>query len=117
MISERNTTLAEYACCRVPTSVAHEGEASVLVGVEVRDVHVDEAHVGVLEGCLGGGGEVRPAGAHADNEVGLGRHAVGGEGARRAYRAQSAGVVVGHRALASLGLAYEYAGPLTKPTW
>src|SRR5829696_3037543 len=64
--------------------VADEGESGVLVGVEVGDVYVDEARCGVLERRLGGGGEVGPAGAYPDNEVGLTGRAVRREGPRRA---------------------------------
>src|SRR5215208_1681843 len=84
--------------------VADECEAGVFVGVEVRDVDVHEAHPRVLEGGLRRCGEVRPAGADADDQVRFAGGAVGGEGARGPHGAQSEGMIVGHRALPGLRL-------------
>src|SRR5215213_6509376 len=92
--------------------VPQEAQAHVLGGVEIRDVDVYEAYLRVLEGCLRGGGEVRPAGANPDHYVGLPGSTVGGQRSRRPDGAESAGVVVGHRALAGLRLADRDAGLL-----
>ena len=77
----------------------------MFAGVEVGDVYVDEACLGILERRLGGRCEVGPAGAYADDEVGLAGRAVGCEGARRADGAKGARVVVWKGALACLCLA------------
>src|SRR5215204_1457920 len=90
--------------------VTDESDTRVLVGVEVSDVYADEARLGVPERGLGGRGEVGPAGAHTDDEVGLAGRAVGREGSCCADGAQSAGVVVGQRALPRLRLAHRDAG-------
>src|SRR5215208_1365791 len=87
------------------SGVTDEGEAGMFAGVEVGDVYVDEASLGVLERRLGGRCEVGPAGAHPDDEICLAGRAVGWEGARRADGAQGARVVVGKGALACLRLA------------
>ena len=90
--------------------VAQEGQARLLEGVELAHVQVDEAHGRILEGGLGGGGEVRVAGAHAQHQVGLAGHDVRPRRARDPDRAEGGGIVVGQGALARLGLAHRDPG-------
>src|SRR5215211_8582422 len=91
-------------------SIAYQRDSGMFMGVEVGDVDVYEAYVWVLESGLGGGGEVRPAGAYADHEVSLPGGTVGSQRSRRPDSAESEGVVVGHRAFAGLCLADRDAG-------
>ena len=49
--------------------ITDQREPRMLLRVELRDVHVDEAHLLVLERRLRRGREVRPARADADHEV------------------------------------------------
>src|SRR5918995_717356 len=90
--------------------VSHEGQAGVLVGVEVGDVYVDEANVGVLESGFRGRREVAPTGADPDDEVGLAGRAVGGGSAGGANSPEGERVVVEHSALAGLRLGDRDAG-------
>jgi hypothetical protein len=63
---------------------------------------------------FGGGGEVAPAGSDPDDDVRLTGGPVGREGAGGADGPERERVVVGHRALARLGLADGDAGRSTK---
>ena len=92
--------------------VALSDHGRQLVGVDRGDVEVDEAHAGVGEDGLGGGGEVAVAGADADDDVRLGGQGVGGRGAGGADGADGLRVVEGQRALAGLGLRDRDAGGL-----
>jgi len=76
----------------------------VFIGVELGHIDVDEAHVGVLERRLGGGGEVAIARADADHQVGVAGDQVRPQRAGDADRAQVERVIVGQRALARLRL-------------
>ena len=82
--------------------VGDQRQRGVLVGVELGDVDVDEAHVRVLERGLGGGGEVAVARADADHQVGLARGQVRARRAGHADGAQVLRMVEGQRALAGL---------------
>ena len=84
--------------------VAGQGGGCVLVGVHGCYVYVYEPYVRVLEGALGGGGEVGVAGSDPDHEVGLARGAVGGEVTGRSHGSEGTRVSVGHRALSGLRL-------------
>ena len=105
---ERRRPAARRPSRASPTS-ARRGE---LVGVERRDVEVDEADVVGGEHGPRRGGEVAVAGADADHEVGLGGERVGGGRAGGADRADRLRVVVGQGALAGLGLGDRDAGGL-----
>ncbi len=83
-----------------------------LVGVERRDVEVDEPYVVGREHRVRRGGEVAVAGADADDQVGLRGQGVRGGGAGRADRTDGLRVVVRQRALAGLGLGHRDAGRL-----
>ena len=79
-------------------------------GVHLEQVDIDEAHIRILEGGLGGGGEIGIARADADHQVGVVRDAVGSQGAGGADGAQAGGMVVCQRAFAGLGFAHGDAG-------
>ena len=85
---------------------------ALLVGVERRDVDVDEAHVRVLERGAGRGGEVLVPGADADHQVGLGDHGVGGRGAGGADGPEAQRVVPVHDPHARLGVGHGDPGGL-----
>ena len=80
--------------------------------VELRDVHVDEARLRVRERRPRRGGEVGPASADADNEVGSRGDPIRGRGSGRADRAEGRRMVIGQRALSSLRLGDRYPRPL-----
>src|SRR5687767_10956933 len=84
--------------------VADEREAGVLVRVELRDVHVDEAHVARLERGLRHGREVAPACPYPDDEVGLLRERVRGAVPGDTDRTDASRVVVREGAFAGLRL-------------
>ena len=90
--------------------VGHDHLGALLGGVEGRDIDIDEAHPRVLELGLGGGGEVRVPGAHADDQVGLVGEVVARVPAGGAHRPDGAGVVVVDGALARLGVGHRDAG-------
>ncbi len=69
-------------------SIADQRQAAVLVGVEVQHVEVDEMQVRVGEHGMRGGGEVGPARADPDHDIGLARQAVCGQRAGCAHGAQ-----------------------------
>ena len=92
--------------------VGEQRHARVLGRVDRRDVEVDEAHVRVGEDAARRGGEVAPARADAEHDVGLAGDRVGGGCAGGADRAERLRVVVGQRALAGLRLGHRHAGRL-----
>ena len=92
--------------------VGHHRGGGVLEGVHRGHVDVDEPDLGIGEDGVGGGGEVGPAGAHPHDHVGLPRHGVGPVGPGHADGSQGRRVVIGHRALAGVGLGHRDAGRL-----
>src|SRR3990172_6469846 len=86
--------------------VRDQRQRAVLAGVHLRHVDVHELHAWMLEGGLGGGGEVAEPGAEGDHQVRLPRDAVGGQRPRDADAAQVLRVVERQRALARLRLCH-----------
>ena len=84
------------------------------MGVERRDVEVDEAHIVGGEDRPRAGGEVAVAGADSDDQIGLRGQRVGGGGAGGADRTHRPRVVVGKSTLAGLRLGDRYAGRFGK---
>jgi hypothetical protein len=83
--------------------VGDQGPRAQLVRVEGGHVEVHEPHARLLEERGGGGGEVRVAGADADDQVGRAGQFVGDGGAGVADAADVRRVVVAQGALAGLG--------------
>ncbi len=89
----------------------HRGRR-LLVGVQRGDVDVDEPNVRVGEQSPGGGGEVRVAGADADDQVRGTGDVVGDRGAGVPDGPELAGVVEAQRATARLRFGHRNSGAL-----
>ena len=86
--------------------IGHDRQTRVLKGVELRNVDVDELHFRILEGGLGGGGEVAVARADPDHQVGFPGNDVGGERAGHTNRPHILRMIVTERSFASLRFAH-----------
>ena len=86
--------------------IGHQRQAAVLVGVELGDVDVDEAHVGILEGGLRGGGEIAEARADARSPGRPRAPRCSRQGAGDADGAEILRMVERQRALAGLRFAH-----------
>ena len=92
--------------CEGRAGVAHQRQRSVLEGVKLRHIDVNEAHVWVRKEGFARRREVAVARANSDHQIGVARNFCCGGGAGGADSAKAEGVVEAQRALARHCLGY-----------
>ena len=98
------------------TGVTYHLQAVHLVGMELAHIDIQVLHIRILVNPLGRSGEVRIAGADADNEIGISGDGVRAQSTSLAQSAKVQRVLPGDGALACLGFAKGNAVLLSKFT-